>query len=512
VRNGALEDGRPNVAPCYLHGARRCAVVVALVAPLVAGGVAQARPGDLDLEDDAKPAPAQGGGKGTEQEGGGFGEYKPPAITVRAHAYTLSECLAMADRNHPNLWAARARLAFVHAQLDEAKWTPFWQWNAQALGGVLPSIGGTAFYNASPASALNTDFFGSYQPFFRFDINGVIPLYTFGKIESIRRAAEANVRVNEWDLEKARQQARMDVRRAYFGLMLARDARYVVDEVLKYLDNGIKGVREKLDRGDTAVEDVDRLRLEVYRDEIIARAGEAQKGETFALAALRFLTGVQNDFDIPDEPLKKPSMPLGPVVRYLAAARLFRPDVNMARAGVMARKAQLDFARAQYFPDVGLGLSASYSTAPSAVIQNNAWVVDPFNRFGFGAAIGIRWGLDLLPKAARVGQAESQLEETRALERLALGGIAVEVENAYATAHEAMTREEAWGRAEHRSKQWISTVQDAIDVGTKDERALTEPLRAFVNARVSHMYALMDFNVAMSDLARVSGWDAAAPN
>ena len=124
----------------------------------------------------------------------------------------------------------------------------------------------------------------------------------------------------------------------------------------------------------------------------------------------------------------------------------------------------------------------------------------------------MQWGLDLLPKKARVSQAEAQLEETRALERLALGGIAVEVEQAYGAAVESSTREAAWEAAEHRARRWISIVDDAIDLGTKDERALNEPLRAYVNARVNHVYALMDMNVAFSDLARVTGVDDVAPD
>jgi hypothetical protein len=54
-------------------------------------------------------------------------------------------------------------------------------------------------------------------------------------------------------------------------------------------------------------------------------------------------------------------------------------------------------------------------------------------------------------------------------------------------------------------------VQDQIDLGTKNENAMNEPIRVYVNARVNHIYALMDLNVSMSELARVSGWDAAAP-
>ena len=82
---------------------------------------------------------------------------------------------------------------------------------------------------------------------------------------------------------------------------------------------------------------------------------------------------------------------------------------------------------------------------------------------------------------------------------------------AYGIALEAKTREEYWDKAEHRTRQWISTAQDSIDLGTKDERALLEPLRAYFNARVNHLYALMDFSVALSELARVTGWDPFAP-
>ena len=470
--------------------------------------VAFAGPFDLDDDADAKKNADDAGASAAT----GSSSSAAPIVTVRARTYTLAECLALADRNHPNLWAARARLANVHGQLQEIKWLPYWQWSANATFGVLPPISGTAAYTASSAQILNLSYLDGLQPFFHFDISGVLPLYTFGKIDAGRAAAEAQVRVYEWDLEKNRQQTRMDVRRAYFGLMLARDARYLVTDIGKQLDHAIDGVAEKLSKGDPTVEEIDRWRLDLYRVEVTARAGDIDKGERFAMAALRFMTGIQTDFDIPDEPLKPPTVPLTSVVRYLGAARLFRPEVNMARAGITARKAQVDLARARLFPDIGLGLGGSYSTGPSATIQNNAWVVDPFNRFGYAAALGLRWGLDLMPGQARVEQAEATLEESRALERLALGGVGVEVENAYGTALEAKNREEAWDGAEKKAKTWISSVQEAIGLGTKDEKALLEPLRIYVNARGSHLQALMDYNIALSDLARVSGWDSAAPS
>jgi outer membrane protein TolC len=183
----------------------------------------------------------------------------------------------------------------------------------------------------------------------------------------------------------------------------------------------------------------------------------------------------------------------------------------MARAGVVARRALVGYNRARLFPDIGLGLGSDFISTPSAVQQQNAWANDPFNHFYYYFGLGVRWSLDLLPQAARSQQAEANLEETRAQERLALGNATYEVEKAYADALEANGREEAWAKAEHIAKQWISTVQDSIDLGSSDERALLEPLRVYGNARVQHLTALMDYNVTLSNLALASGWDAAAP-
>lgn len=462
-----------------------------------------AHAGPFDLDDDDEPPKAAAPEESAPPP--------PPVVTIKMHAYSLQECLLLAERNAPQLWAARARLAFVHAQLDEARWTPFSYWHMSSTFGYLPPIGGTAFYNASPYTLLYQGFGDGWQPAFGLSVRGTVPLYTFGKIESVKKAAAGRVRVSEWDLEKQRQQIRMDVRRAYFGLMLARDMQYIANDVLGKLNRALANLLAKLERNDPSVEEADRLRLEYNRDEILARVAEAKKGEAFAVSALRFLTGVQSAFDIPDEPLQRPDTNIGPVVRYLTAARLFRADVNMARAGVQARKAWLEYRRAEMFPNIGLGLNAAYSIAPSADPQRAAWIGDPFNRFGASFGFGVEWGLDLLPKHARVMQAESELEEARALERMALGGVAVEVENAYASVVEAKTREENWDRAEHRSKRWISSTQDAIDLGTKDERFLIEPLRAFVFARANHAQSLMDLHVTLSELARVTGWDAIAP-
>jgi outer membrane protein, multidrug efflux system len=498
------------------------APVLAALAIVETAPVARAdapRAGASGPDEGAPPSSAAAGSKGDGDlsDGSGFGAPSQNApATIVAHAFTLRECLALADRNFPNLWAARARLAYTHAQLEEVKWTPWFQWTAQSSFGVAPTLAGSVLYPFGPVGQTtlaqrNITTLGNLQPFVGYGISGVVPLYTFGKIETARDAAEANVRVSEWDMEKWRQSMRMDVRRAYYGVQLARDAHEVFVDAMDRLDKGIQGIREKLAKADPNVTEVDRLRLEEFKQEVISQSLTPAKGEAYAIAALRFMTGVQTSFDVPDEPLKRPDRPLVAIAQYLEAARVLRPDVNMARAGIVARRALVEYSRAKLFPDIGLGAGADFVSTPSAVPQNNAFASDGWNHFYYYFGFGLKWSLDLLPQAARIQEAESQLEETRALERLALGNAMLEVEKAYADAVEAKAREETWDKAEHIAKQWISTVQDHIDLGTWDERSLLEPLRSYAGARGQHLYALMDYNVSLSSLALASGWDSAAP-
>ena len=424
-----------------------------------------------------------------------------------AQPLDLKTVLALAEKNHPGVAASRARLGFAVGQLDEAVTTPWFQWSMSGGGGVLPPIVGTPVYSSATQLVLNPTIQSLTSPSVRLDLNGTVPLYTFGKIEAGAAAARAGVRVSEWDVEKQRLSVRNDVRRAWYGVLFARDVRYIGKEILDKLDEHIDKIAKKLDDGDESVNEVDKLRLDVYREDLRARMSEPVKGETMALAAIRFFTGMSGDVEIPDVPLKKPELDLLPVTSWLEAARLYRPDLKMAQAGLDARSRLVDLARARLLPDLGLSLSSSYAFSPSAERQQNPWVGDNFNHFYYGFALGFRWNLDILPQVARIAQARAQLEEVQANLRLALGGVAVEVEHAHATAVDAKTRLEAFERSERRAKQWASKIQSSVDLGTEDEKTLVEPLRAYATARINRLQATYDYVAALSQLVFVTGWE-----
>jgi outer membrane protein TolC len=419
--------------------------------------------------------------------------------------YDLPQILDLADRNHPNISQAKAKLLQARAQLDEAHYAPFSQF--QLTGGValVPNLRGNNVFSPNTDVSLTS----SLGVGWRAGIDGVVPIWTFGKITSLWSAASANVRVNEAGVEVERDAVRVDVRKAFFGLRLAREAQALLGDVKDQLEKARKHMQSELEKdvGDP----VDLAKLETYASEVEVKDAEAAKFVQVALAGLRFYTGVPT-LDIVEAPLKPPRHKLGHLTRYLQAALLYRPEIQMARAGIAARTAQVQLARAELFPNIGLGVQVGLSAAPEIADQLNPYVTDPGNFFHYGAAIVFQWKLDFLPRAARIRYAEAQLDEVRSQQRYALGGVGAEVEIAYAEVVDWDRRVTIYTKAVTHAKRWLVAVQQGIDVGTREDKELLEPAKAFATNRFNQMNAIMELDMAMSKLAKATGWDAIAPD
>lgn len=419
--------------------------------------------------------------------------------------YSLQRCIELAELNYPKIHEAKARLAHKRGQLFEARTAPWSDFTMTGGLGPAPTVRGTSIYSPNTDVSLTSNMALAWQ----VGIDGTIPLWTFGKIENLWDAAEAQVKLGEYEVEKEKNDVKLDVRRAYYGLQLARDSAALIGEALARIEKYVNRLAAKVAEGEG--DDIELLKLRMNHAELQGRQTEAERGEQVALASLRFLTGVRG-LDIPDQPLRRARHTLGPLTRYLEAARLFRPEINMARAGVAARRAQVKLAQARYYPDVAVGVNARWARAPEVTDQVNPYVYDRANYFHYGAALVFKWKLDFLPQTARVAQAQAELEEVRAKERYALGGVGVEVETAFAEAKAAERRLEAYSRAMGYAKQWLIKVQQGIDVGTFDDEDIVDPAKEYALKKFAQMTALYEYNLAVAKLAQVTGWSAISPD
>lgn len=428
-----------------------------------------------------------------------------PATPAEKRGLSLSQALALADKNHPKIAAARARLSSSRYQLDEAHSAPFSLFKLSGGVGIAPELAGTSAYSPDSAVSLSSGVALAWQ----VKLEGAVPLWTFGKIENLWDAAEANVKVQAADVEKERDLVRLDVRKAYYGLLLARDGKLLLADVKKQLDDAEKSMADKVKAGDG--DQLDLFKLQTFTGEVDVRAAEADKYVDVALAGLRFYTGVA-DFDVPDVALAPPTHKLLAVEDYLAAAVKFRPELAQARAGVEAREAQVRMAESGFYPNIGLGLSLGIGVAPEIDDQTNPFAYDPANFFNYGAALVFEWNLDFVPQLARLNQAKSTLAEMHAIKHLADSGIEAEIRVAHAEVADWEKRRAAFAKSTAAAKRWIVYVQQGIDVGTVEDKELLDAAKAYALSRFSTMNATMELDLALAKLAQVTGWDAIAPD
>jgi outer membrane protein TolC len=431
-------------------------------------------------------------------------ERAPPLASTSAAGYTLERCLALTLRNYPRIHEARARLGYRREQQVQSWSQPYSEFNVTGGLALAPEVRGTPVYSPDTDAALSSHMGIGWS----IGLEGVVPLWTFGKISNLWEASAAQVKVAEQDVEKEKNNIKLDVRRAYYGVQLARDAIALMRDAEARVDKYLITLEKRVKTGEG--DEVALYKLKISRADLTARHSEARQKEAIALASLKFLTGVKGELPLPEQPLVRVRQALSPLATYLSAARLHRPEINMARAGLQARQAQVRLEQARYYPDIGLGLSARWAKAPGITDQTNPFVRDTINVLSYGAALVLKYKLDFVPTSARVAQAQAQLEELRATERYALGGVAVEVETAYREAEDAERRLDAYAEAAGYAKKWLILVQQGIDVGTSDEEDIVDPAKEWALKRFAVMAATYDFNIAVGKLAQATGWETLA--
>lgn len=440
--------------------------------------------------------------KQARADGRGANEASTRTLVRVRRVLGLRRCLELTEANFPKIAEARSRLDNKSAQERQAIYAPFSEFTATAGVAMAPTLRGQPTFSPNTDVTLSSSMALAWQT----SVEGVLPLYTFGKLTHARSAAAAQTKTGEFEVRKEINEARLMVRKAFYAVQLARDALALIHDAAGLIDGYLQKMASA-DEGD--VDEINLLRLRGQRADLDARAADARKQEASAMAGLRFLTGLNEPFDIPNEPLRPVTYSLGPLSQYLAAAKLFRPEINMAAAGVTARRELLRLERARYLPDLGLALGAKWSYAPEVTDQTNPFVRDGANFLYYSLGVVLRYKLDFLPQSARVDQAAAQLHEMEATERFALGGVGQQVEEAYAEVTNTRDKLDATARSARYAQQWLIRVQQGIEVGTMDEEDLVLPAKEYALQKFAQMTATFEFNIAYAKLAQSTGWDAA---
>ncbi|MCA9677808.1 MAG: TolC family protein [Kofleriaceae bacterium] len=410
--------------------------------------------------------------------------------------------LQAASRQGPRARMAHRDTQAASARVDEAD------------AARLPRITATGYVAPSPEIHCNDPDCTTTDPEdFAIRISGVLgggslsltqPLYTFGKLTAVREAARAAVAAQVALEDELAGDLAAEAARAYWGLKLARELTYMLEDGIDEIDKAKVRLDERIAEGKGEATVQDRQRVETLIAEARVQLADARTAEATALAGVRAIVG-DDAVDIDEDPLAAVEVDLGTEDTYVARARDHRPQVRAARAGADAAAGLTTLERGAYWPDlaligsVGIVRAQGVDDAPSAVYA------EPYNNTTGAIAVVLRWNLEPWTTKARVARAQASQRKAEELVELAGTGAALDAHTAWAEAHNAQDRLHAAEDGLAAAKAWRASVLQADALGLTETKDLADAFLAYFQMRARVVTAIFQWNVATVRLDRATG-------
>ena len=434
-----------------------------------------------------------------------------------ARPYTLNELIDLARKGNAGIAAGGAAAQAMEAQASEARRNWFPSGDLTSFIAPVPEIhcedangNRTNEANCVATNVKLTDpsvLAKLRGPWSRTELKLVQPLWDFGKIAAGVTAAEAGVAALREKQAGTADDVEMNMRRAYWGLKLARELMDALSEGSGYVDQAQKKLEKQLEEGTGNVTVGDKLRLRTVRAEVDARSLETKRLADLAMNGIRTLLGsnAPADLQVDDAEFEPIEVPNNPLSFYEERARTNRPEVRALEHAVRAKHALFDLERRRAYPDLVLIATAAFAIAPTIDVPKNSYFSNPFNSLGAGVAAALRMPLDLGPKLARADRVHAEADEMDWRRNEALGGIALEVRKAYGEVTEANERVATLRKGEKAGKSWVTATAQNFAIGLAEARDFSDALMAFFTMRARYLQSIYDLNVATAALARATG-------
>lgn len=429
---------------------------------------------------------------------------------VWAQTVNLAQAIDMSLKADPRIQEREQLVEQARALLEEAEGNNGVRLDANLFVGLAPKVEG-GFYQGGATSGTTPrndayDWKGlSDWSALQFSI--VKPLYTFGKIERYTDAARGNIDVKRQDVRLQRGNTTLDVTRAYYGYLTARDTRRMLEDVRGKVDGAISQVEKWLKADNGQAKQSDLYELQAKRGLLAKYLSQAQAVETVSLNGLKVLTGVGLDakLEVADESLQPTALPAASLADYQGKATAARPELAQLEAGLNARRALVQAKKAEMYPNVYAGVVGTFAYASRRDRLDNPYVYDPFNHAGLTPVVGVKWDLafDVVP--ARVAQAQAELDALLAKNRYALAGIPFEVAETYTQMQAYYKAQQDLASGAAAARRWMVASYADFNAGLERTERVGEALKSYATTQAEYLLTVNDYNLYVAQMARVTG-------
>jgi outer membrane protein TolC len=428
-----------------------------------------------------------------------------PAAGARAQAprpVTMVEALTQAAQSNLTLRAAAFEVTIARAQLAQAdavrtgqlvlsgSYTRTNEISGSSItipGGTFPGVPGpiTITLQAPSPNLFNTA------------LNYQYPLYTGGRIESQIGLARANLKGAEAALERAKQQVILEVKQAYYQLLLAQAGVEVAARTLASADENLRVARARVAAGTSPR--FDEVQAEV--NQANARQSLIRSRNVVALAQ----HGLDAIMGLPLDTVLQPRETMvlvavrGEVGAFVRRALENRPELVEQQARLAAAQAAIEIARAGGRPALVLSGGPTYGNTSGGSAGGSA-------TFGWSVTLSATVPLfDGGVTAERVREAEARLEQLRVVEAQLRQAIELEVRRAMLNFASAAEELAAADKIVEQAAEGLRIANVRFAAGVSTNLEVITAQASFSQAEANRIQALFNVNIARAQLERATG-------
>jgi outer membrane protein TolC len=327
------------------------------------------------------------------------------------------------------------------------------------------------------------------------------PIYTAGRLDALERAARAEREATGEELAAARADLKLEITRAFWALVTARESEHVLSRSLESVDAHVRDLRSRLEQGFIPPNEVLTAEAQQSRHALLAIEAASQRG--VAEADLQRLLGVDAPEGVEPAaalPLAEPAVDLD-VHTLVGQAHDARPERRALESRAEAARERIEVARAASRPQVVVAAGYDYARPNTRIFPRSAAWEDSWD-----VSVNASWSLwdggrsraDRAEAAATTRAAESRLLE---LDRQ----IAFEVRQRRLEVQSTRSAISVAADGVRAAAEALRVVRERFNAGVATNTEVLDAETALLQAQLDQTRALASARLADARLARAVG-------
>lgn len=409
---------------------------------------------------------------------------------------TLEEAIDLALGQNPFHLATREQENQARAGVRQARAGFFPTLNAQGTDTVAEKLFTLEFPSmipGEPPTEISVDFTKDYQVAFSLGV----PLFTGGRLLAGYKQAKYGLEASRESVRLSEQETVYNVKRAFYGYLLAREFSSVAEEALTLAEKFRENVKNLYEVGMASKFDL--LRSEVQVANLKPQAIKARNGVDVAGLALKTVLGV--DLDTPVEvrgSLEAP--PLDAVAEgVIAEAEAQRPEIRQLDYRRRMAGEMLKIARGSLWPTVSIGGSFNY-WADTLSLNKGTW--QNYYTVNLAVTLPIFNGFEA---QARIGQSKAAIRELDLTRRGLSEAVALEVRQAVLNRSQARETLLSQEKNVEQAREAVRIAELNYSEGLATNLDVMTAQVALSQARTNYSQALYDCVISQAQLEKAVG-------